>query len=72
MRAGFSFAERSAYAASVRANQIYLQLANLFGGDANGGEFAEAGVDAVGGFSGGDEMVDDGARGLHARDGCWG
>ena len=54
-RAGFGFAERIADAAGVRAHEIDLELADLFGGDADGGEFAEAGVDAVGGGAGGDE-----------------
>ena len=68
-RAGFGFAERRADAAGVRANEIDLELADLFGGDADGGEFAEAGVDAVGGFAAPDDALDDGARGFHALDG---
>ena len=68
-RARFGFAERLADAASVRANEIDLQLANLLGGDADGSEFAEAGVDAVGGLAAGDDAIDDGARGFHALDG---
>ena len=47
----------------MRAHQIDLQLTDLFGGDADGGEFAEAGVDAVGGFAGGDQAIDDRAGG---------
>ena len=68
-RAGFGFAERSADATGVRANEIDLELANLLGGDADGSEFAESGVDAVGGFAAGDYAIDDGARGFHAFDG---
>ena len=67
--AGFGFAEGFADAAGMRADEIYLELRDLFGGDADGGEFAEAGVDAVGGGAGGDESFDDGAGGVHAFDG---
>src|SRR5205807_1981722 len=42
---------RSARWRAVRADKIYLQLADLFAGDANAGEFAEAGVDAVSGLT---------------------
>jgi len=44
----------------------------LFGGDSHRGEFAEAGVDAIGGFVRGDEAIDDGAGSFHAsyRGGC--
>ncbi len=44
----------------------------MLGGDADGGELAEAGVDAVGGFAGGNELIDDGAGGVHAGDGFGG
>src|SRR5579863_9071796 len=67
-RARFGFAQRRADAAGVRTNEIDLQLANLFGGNANGGEFAEAGVDTIGGFAAGDDAVDDRARSFHAFD----
>src|SRR5580698_5575920 len=70
--ARFGFAERSADSTGVRADEIDLQLANLLGGDADGSEFAEAGVDAVGGFAAGDDTLDDGARGFHALDGVVG
>ncbi len=66
--ADFGGGERCAYATGMRANEIDLKLADLFGGDAHGGKFAEAGVDAVGGFSGSDERINDGARGQHAGD----
>ena len=69
--AGFGFAEGIANAAGVRADEIYLELRDLFSGDADGSEFAEAGVDAVGGGAGGDEFFDDGAGGVHAFDGGW-
>ncbi len=68
-RARFGFAERSADSAGVRADEIHLELSDLFGGDADGSELAEAGVDAVGGFAAGDDALDDGARGFHALDG---
>ena len=67
--AGFAFAERFANAAGMGAHEIYLQLCNLFRGDAHGSEFAEAGVDAVGGRAGGYEFVHHRARGFHALDG---
>src|SRR5207249_4096380 len=44
-RAGFGFAEGRADTAGVRADQIDLQLADLLGGNTNGSEFAEAGID---------------------------
>ena len=67
--ASFRDGERSADSTGVGADKIDLQLADLFGRDAHGGEFAEAGVDAVGGFVGGDQAVNDGAGGPHAGDG---
>ena len=48
--------------------RLTCSCADLLGGNAHGGEFAEAGVDAVGGLAGGDEAIDDRARGLHALD----
>ena len=68
-RAGFGFAERRADSASVGAHEIDLELADLFGGDADGSELAEAGVDAVRGFAAGGDAIDDGAGGFHALDG---
>ncbi len=50
-RASFRCAERFADSASVRTNQIYLQLPDLFGGNAHAGKFAKAGVDAVSRFA---------------------
>jgi len=50
----------------VRAHEIDLQLAHLFGGDANRGEFPEASVDTVGGFVRGDQAIDNGAGRFHA------
>ena len=67
-RARFRFAQRRADAASVRAHEIHLKLAHLFGRDAHRRELAEAGVDAVGGFARGDDAIDDRARSLHAFD----
>ena len=67
--AGFAFVERFANAAGMGAHEIYLQLCNLLRGDAHGSEFAEAGVDAVGGRAGGYEFVHHRARGFHALDG---
>src|SRR5262249_27596575 len=49
--ARFAAAERLSDAAGMRANEIHLKLANLLGGDADAGEFAEAGVNPVGGLS---------------------
>ena len=69
--ARFRFTERRADTARVRADKIYLQLADLFAGDANAGEFSEAGVDAVSGFTGCDKFLDHGARGVHAFDGSF-
>ena len=46
-----------------------LELADLVGGDADGGHFAEAGVNAVGDFAGSDDFVDDRAGSVHARRG---
>ncbi len=66
--AGFAFAERFANTAGVRSDEIYLQLCDLFRGDAHGSEFAEAGIDAVGGCAGGYEFVHHGARSVHALD----
>ena len=51
--ASFGFAERVANATGMGANQIYLELANLFRGDADAGKFAETCVDAVRSLSGG-------------------
>ena len=47
--AGFGFVEGFADAAAVGADEIDLELLDLFGGNAYGSEFAEAGVDAVSG-----------------------
>ena len=69
--ARFRFTQRRADAARMRADKIYLQLADLFAGDANAGEFAEAGVDAVSGLTRSDEFVHHGARGVHAFDGSF-
>ncbi len=66
--AGFRFAEGLADSAGVRAHQIDLQLRDLFGGNSDGRELAEAGVDAVGGFAGGYQPIDDGAGSVHALD----
>src|SRR5450432_3748624 len=67
--AGFGLAKGIADTAGVGADEIYLELRDLFCRDADGSEFAEAGVDAVGGGSGGDEFFDDGTGGVHALDG---
>ena len=69
--ASFGFGKRSANSAAVAANQIELQLADLFLRDANFGKFAESGVDAIGGFVGEDDAVNYGARGQHFFAGCW-
>src|SRR5256885_7948940 len=69
--ARFRFTERRADTTRMRADKIYLQLADLFAGDANAGEFAEAGVDAVSGFTGRDKFLDHGARGVHTFDGSF-
>ena len=65
-RASFGFAERFANSAGMGANQIYLELANLFRGDADAGKFAETCVDAVSSLSGGYQSIDHSARGVHA------
>ncbi len=52
----------------MRADEVELELMDLFGGNADGGEFAEAGVDAVGGLACGEEIVNDSAGGFHAGD----
>src|SRR5579883_1365888 len=67
-RASFGNRKRSADSTRVRAHQIDLQLADLFRGNTDGSKLAESGVDAVGGFVGGDKAIDDGARGLHTGD----
>src|SRR5215472_3751175 len=67
--ARFRFREWSADTASVRAHQIYLELANLYCGDSNGSEFAETSVDAIGGLTGRDKAIDDGTGSFHALDG---
>jgi len=59
-------AERFADAAGVAANEIELQVADFVVGNTRGGEFAEAGVDAVDGGFRFDEAFDDGARSGHA------
>ncbi len=69
--ARFRFTERRADTAGVRADKIYLQLADLLAGDANAGEFSEASVDAVSGLARRDEFVHHGARGVHAFDGSF-
>ena len=51
---------------AVRAHQIHLQLADLFGGNANAGQFAETGVDSVGGLAGSDQAINHRARSVHA------
>ena len=68
---GASFGSLSGVAdsTSVRANEIDLELADLFGGDADGSEFAEAGVDAVGGGAAATSLFDNGAGSFHAFDG---
>jgi len=61
--ARFGFGKRSADSAAVAANEIELELTDLFLRDANFGEFAESSVDAVCGFVGEDDAVNDSARG---------
>lgn len=56
--ASFRLAEGRAYSTGVRANQVDLELADLFGGNADRSQFAKAGVDAVGSFAGRDELLD--------------
>ena len=50
----------------MRAHQIYLELTNLFCGDADAGKFAKAGVDAVGGLTRSYQAIDDAAGCVHA------
>src|SRR5882724_8063935 len=64
--ASFGFTERFANSAGMGANQIYLELANLFGGDADTGKFAETCVAAVSSLAGGYQSIDHSARGVHA------
>src|SRR5215470_2694563 len=70
-RASFGDGEWLANSASVGADEIDLQLADLFRRDADAGEFAKPSVDAVSGLSRGDQFVHDGARGLHSLGGDW-
>src|SRR5258707_516491 len=63
--ARFRFAERFADPATMRADKVHLQLANLFGGNAHAGQFAESRVDTVSGLAGGDEFVYHSAGGIH-------
>src|SRR5262252_7106272 len=67
----FCPAKRFADAACVRTNKVYLELADLLGGNAHTGEFAEAGIDPVGGFAGRDKLVYDCAGSVHALDCGW-
>jgi hypothetical protein len=66
--ARFRAAKRFADATCVRANEVYLELADLLGGNAHTGEFAEAGIDPVRGFAGRDEFVHDSTGSVHALD----
>ena len=59
--------QRLADARGVAAQQVHLQLRQRLGGNLHFGEVAEAGVDAVGRRVAIGELVDDGARGAHAR-----
>lgn len=63
------FRERIAKAAGVAANQVALEVLELSWVDANLRKFAEAGIDAVGGFAASEEGIDDGAGSLDARQG---
>lgn len=65
--ASFRGGEWGADSASVGTHEIDLELADLFGRNTDRSELAETRVNAVGGLVGGDEALDDGARGVHAR-----
>src|SRR5215471_2113351 len=54
--------------ACMRPNEIHLKLADLLGRDANAGEFAKTGVDAICGFAGSDKSIHNGAGSVHALD----
>ena len=54
--------QRLAQPAGVAAHQVALQLLQVSGADAHIGQFAEAGVDAVGGFVAGDDALHHGLR----------
>src|SRR3954447_14641639 len=64
--------ERVAHARAVRADDVALELIEVFAGDADIREQADAGVDGVDGIVSGGEGVDEGARDLHAGDGVGG
>src|SRR5579859_6227804 len=66
--ASFRAAERFADAAGVRTDKVDLQLADLFRGNTNAGEFAKASVDAIGGVAGGHELIYDRAGSVHSFD----
>jgi hypothetical protein len=66
--ADFVLGEGIAESAGVAADEIALEDLDLPGLDADVGELAESGVDAVGGFAAGEEGIDDRAGGTDARD----
>ena len=57
--------ERLSYSDRVRAQQIQLQLAILFGSDAHVAQLADAGSDGIGELVVLDERIDDGTRPVH-------
>ncbi len=63
------FRERIAEAAGMAADEVALEVLEFGGVDADVRKFAEAGIDAVGGFAAGEEGIDDGAGGLDAGQG---
>src|SRR5262249_46728083 len=56
-QAGLADAQQRADADGVAAEEVFLEGEHLVGGDALVGELAEAGVDAVDGGPGGEEVV---------------
>ena len=60
--ADLRFVQRLAQSAGVAAHQVALQLLEVSGADAHIGQFAEAGVDAIGRFVAGDNALHDGLR----------
>ena len=67
--ADFRLGERIADSAGMAADQIGLELCELIGGDANVGQLAEAGVDAIDGFAGGEDFLNQGTAAGDAGEG---
>jgi hypothetical protein len=68
-RANDIVGQRFADAGGVGADEVVLDIAELFGVDADAGEGAEAGVDAVDRLFAGGVLINDGAGAVDAADG---